>query len=95
MDAPQCVCNYKSLANIERAFRSLKTVDLKMRPIHHRTADRVRAHSFHSLMAELATIVRNTCRTPSAGADAPTFEITTTANPKQLRALALIQTVQP
>ncbi len=46
-------------------------------------------------MAELATLVRNTCRTPSAGADAPTFEITTTAHPKQLRALALIQTVQP
>ena len=46
-------------------------------------------------MAELATIVRNTCRTPSAGADAPTFEITTTANPKQLHALALIQTIRP
>ena len=157
MDAPQCVRNYKSLANVERAFRSLKTVDLKIRPIHHRTADRVRAHiflcmlayyvewhlreawrelmfadteqqakasrdpvapakrsasaqtkatthvlldgtpahSFATLMAELATIVRNTCRTPSAGADAPTFEITTTANPKQQRAFALIQMIRP
>ena len=37
------------------------------------------------------TFARNTGRTPSA-ADAPTFEITTTANAKQLRALALIQT---
>ena len=36
MDAPTCVRNYKSLANVERAFRSLKTVDLKVRPIHHR-----------------------------------------------------------
>jgi hypothetical protein len=32
------VRNYKALANVERAFRSLKTVDLKVRPIHHRTA---------------------------------------------------------
>lgn len=30
-----------------------------------------------------------------AGADSPTFQITTTANPKQLRALALIQTIRP
>jgi len=34
MDAPQCVRNYKSLSNVERAFRSLKTIDLKVRPIH-------------------------------------------------------------
>jgi len=35
-----------SLANVERAFRSLKTMDLKVRPIHHRLEDRVRAHIF-------------------------------------------------
>ena len=46
MDAPSCVRNYKSLAQVERALRSLKTVDLKVRPIHHRRADRVRAHIF-------------------------------------------------
>src|SRR5450631_3072140 len=46
MDAPSCVRNYKSLAQVERAFRSLKTVDLKVRPIHHRKPDRVRAHIF-------------------------------------------------
>ena len=46
MGAADCVRNYKSLANVERAFRSLKTIDLKVRPIHHRTADRVRAHIF-------------------------------------------------
>src|SRR4029077_14179332 len=44
MDAADCVRTYTALANVERAFRSLKTVDLKVRPIHHRTADRVRAH---------------------------------------------------
>ena len=48
---PDCVRNYKALANVERAFRSLKTVDLKVRPIHHRTADRVRAHIFLCLLA--------------------------------------------
>src|SRR5438552_6380019 len=128
MNAAQCVRNYKSLAHVERAFRSLKTIDLKVRPIHHHLADRVRAHiflcmlayyvewhmreawrelmfadtdqqakttrdpvapakrsqaalaklarhtldddtpvhSFGTLMAELATIVRNTCRAPHA-----------------------------
>ena len=156
MDAPQCVRNYKSLANVERAFRALKTIDLKVRPIHHRTADRVRAHiflcmlayyvewhmreawrelmfadteqeakavrdpvaparrsraalakaarhtlddgtpahSFSTLMAELATIVRNTCRTPQAAPDAPTFEVLTTPNAKQQRAFELIQQIR-
>ena len=51
MDAPECVRSYKSLANVERAFRSLKTIDLKVRPIHHRTADRVRAHIFLCMLA--------------------------------------------
>ncbi len=156
MDASQCVRNYKALANVERAFRSIKTMDLKVRPIHHRTADRVRAHillcmlayyvewhmreawrelmfadtdqqakatrdpvapaqrsktaqakvarhalddgtpahSFSTLMAELATIVRNTCRTPNAGLDVPTFEILTTPNAKQQRAFALLQQIR-
>ena len=155
MDAADCVRNYKALANVERAFRSLKSVDLKVRPIHHHLADRVRAHiflcllayyiewhlreawrdlmfadadqeakvtrdpvapakrskaalakiaskqlgddtpahSFATLLTELATIVRNTCRTPSAGNDAPTFEVTTTPNPKQQRALELLQQI--
>ncbi len=154
MDAPECVRNYKSLANVERAFRSLKTVDLKVRPIHHRTADRVRSHiflcmlayyvewhlreawrelmfadtdqqakatrdpvtpaqrstaaltkaarrtlddgtpvhSFATLMADLATLVRNICRTPNADPAAPTFAVITTPNPSQQRALDLIET---
>ena len=51
LDAAGCVRHYKSLSQVERAFRSLKTVDLKIRPIHHRLADRVRAHIFLCLLA--------------------------------------------
>lgn len=40
----QVVRSYKRLAAVERAFRSLKTMDLHIRPIHHHKADRVRAH---------------------------------------------------
>jgi transposase len=156
MDAPECVRNYKSLAQVERAFRSLKTVDLKVRPIHHRTADRVRAHiflcmlayyvewhmreawrelmfadtdqaakatrdpvapakrskaaqakaathtlddgtpahSFSTLLAELAGIVRNTCRSPKAGPDAPTFQLVTTPTAKQQQAFELLKKIQ-
>lgn len=153
MDAPDCVRHYKALANVERAFRSIKTVDLKVRPIHHRLADRVRAHillcmlayyvewhmkqawgeitfadtehdlkrtrdpvapaqrsesarhkaatkqlpdgspvhSFATLMADLATLVRNTCRT---GPDAPTFEVLTTPTAAQSRALDLVRAIR-
>jgi transposase len=156
MDSADCVRHYKSLANVERAFRTLKSVDLRIRPIHHRLADRVRAHiflcllayyvewhlrevwrellfadtdqaakaardpvapaqrsaaavrkattnrlddgtaahSFATLMSELSTIVRNTCRTPGAGDDASTFDIVTTPNAKQRQALELIKQIQ-
>jgi len=155
MDGPDCVRSYKRLADVERAFRSLKTIDLKIRPIHHRLADRVRAHiflcmlayyvewhmqqawrelmfadqdqaakktrdpvapairsdaalrkinrrrlhdgtpvhSFGTLMAELATIVRNTCRTPSAGQHSASFQLTTLPTPQQRRALNLIEAI--
>ena len=156
MDAASCVRSYKSLAQVERAFRSIKTIDLKVRPIHHRLESRVRAHiflcmlayyvqwhmreawraltfadteqevkltrdpvapakrsvsaqrkaqtkvledgqpvhSFATLMAEMATLVRNTCRTPGAGPNAPSFEITTRANATQQKALDLIKAIQ-
>ncbi|OYV50361.1 MAG: transposase [Burkholderiales bacterium 21-58-4] len=156
MDAAACVRTYKSLAQVERAFRSLKTVDLKVRPIHHHLEGRVRAHiflcmlayyvewhmreawrelmfadgdrqakrtrdpvaparrsqaamkkvtslmledgtpahSFHSLMQDLSTLTRNTCRTPNGAAHAPTFQITTTPTAKQKRALDLISQVK-
>ena len=155
LDAPACVRSYKSLANVERAFRSLKTIDLKVRPIHHRLADRVRAHiflcmlayyvewhlreawrellfadtdqhakatrdpvapaqrsraaqrkvasrtlddgtpahSFATLIADLASIVRNTCHAPNLTHNEASFQITTTANAQQQRALDLIQTI--
>ena len=156
MNSADCVRNYKLLVHVERAFRSLKTIDLKIRPIHHRLADRVRAHillcmlayyvewhmreawrelmfadpdqdakktrdpvapakrseaaeikatsrqlrdgtpthSFSTLLDELGTIVRNTCRTPDASPDAPTFDVTTISNPKQERAFELIKSIQ-
>lgn len=157
MDAPTCVRTYKSLAQVERAFRSIKTMDLKVRPIHHRLENRVRAHiflcmlayyvewhmrqawaqlmftdedqaaklvrdpvapakrsdtamkkvltrtledgspvhSFQTLMAQLQTIVRNTCRTPGGAVDVPAFEIITTPNHTQKRALDLINQIKP
>ena len=50
-DAEQTVTAYKDLAKVERAFRSMKTVDLKVRPIYHRSTDRVRAHVFLCMLA--------------------------------------------
>jgi transposase len=47
----ETVRHYKSLATVERAFRSLKSVDLKVRPIHHRSPERVRAHVFLCMLA--------------------------------------------
>lgn len=44
LSAQDTVRTYKNLSSVERAFRSLKTVDLKLRPIYHRLAHRVRAH---------------------------------------------------
>jgi hypothetical protein len=51
MSAEQTVRNYKSLSLVERAFRSLKTIDLNVRPIHHRKAERVRAHVLLCMLA--------------------------------------------
>ena len=51
LDATSTVRAYKDLANVERAFRSIKTVDLEVRPIHHRRADRVRAHVLLCMLA--------------------------------------------
>jgi transposase len=51
ISAEDAVLAYKRLAQIERGFRSLKTVDLKVRPIYHRLAERVRAHVFLCMLA--------------------------------------------
>ena len=68
----------------------------KAKVARRRHEDGTPIHSFPTLLAELATIVRNTghaagnaCRT-SAEADAPTFSVTTQPNPLQARAMALI-----
>jgi transposase len=157
LDADDTVRSYKLLSNVERAFRTIKTVDLKVRPIHHRLENRVRAHiflcmlayyvewhmreawrsvlfadedqdakqhrdpvapaqrsaeakrkakthklldgtpahSFRTLMQDLASIVRNTCRTPAADDDAPTFTIVTTPNQQQRRAFDLLESLAP
>jgi len=51
MTGSEAVQNYKRLSTVERAFRCMKTVDLHVRPIHHRNADRVRAHVFLCMLA--------------------------------------------
>jgi transposase len=51
LSSQQVVASYKSLSGVERAFRSLKTVDLQVRPIHHRLPDRVRAHILLCVLA--------------------------------------------
>ena len=51
LDNAATVGAYKSLAQVERAFRSLKTVDIHLRPIFHWTAPRVRAHVFLCMLA--------------------------------------------
>jgi transposase len=155
MSAADAVRNYKALANVERAFRALKTVDLKVRPIHHRLENRVRAHiflcmlayyvewhlieawrpllfadedqaakaerdpvapaerseealqkvlthtlpdgtpahSFRTLLEDLSTIVRNTCRTPGPVERSGTFDLITTPTAKQRQALELLDTI--
>lgn len=149
------VRSYKSLGQVERAFRSLKSIDLEVRPIWHRLEDRVRAHiflcmlayyvkwhmmeawrpllfadedqhakatrdpvapaqrsqsalrkvrskqlptgetvhSFSTLMASLATIVRNTCRHKLAGPAGTPFAMVTIPTTEQQRAYDLIATI--
>lgn len=155
MDAAEAVRSYKLLAQVERAFRCWKTLDLEVRPIYHHLERRVRAHlflcllayyvdwhlqeawrellfrdeevgakkerdpiapakrspsalqkarrrtlpdgspveSFHTLLANLSTVVRNTCRRGDATGGAPTFTLTTVPSPKQQRALDLVRAI--
>ena len=51
MDSADVVRAYKSLSRVERAFRSLKTVDLKIRPIFHWLDKRIRGHVFLCMLA--------------------------------------------
>ena len=155
MNADDTVRSYKLLSHVERAFRSLKTIDINVRPIRHRRETRVRAHiflcmlayyvqwhmleawrpllfcdedqqgkttrdpvapakrskpalrkvhtrtlddgtevhSFRTLLKHLSAIVRNVCRLPDSGPDAPTFDVVTTPDAKQQRAFDLLENI--
>jgi hypothetical protein len=155
LSTEDAVRRYKDLAQVERAFRSLKSIDLKIRPIYHHLEQRVRshiflcmlayyvewhmkeawrevlfsdeeqehkkardpvapaqrsakalekvhrkrledgseAHSFHTLLASLSTIVRNTCRRQGAEPEEASFTMMTRANAEQKRASALLGTI--
>jgi len=156
INAEDAVRSYKLLTRVERAFRSFKTIDLKVRPIRHYLVNRVRAHiflcmlayyvhwhmleawrpllfcdedqdakatrdpvapakrsekalrkaltkklddetpvhSFKTLIGHLSQIVRNTCRRKGAVADALSFQMTTTPNPKQQMAYDLLKAIK-
>ena len=51
LDSQGVVRSYKLLAGVERAFKTMKSVDLQVRPVHHRLVDRVRAHIFICTLA--------------------------------------------
>ena len=51
MSDEEVVAHYKNLASVERAFRSLKSIDLRVRPINHRLENRVRSHIFICMLA--------------------------------------------
>src|ERR1035438_659470 len=55
MDPAKVVATYKSLSRVERDFRSIKSIDLDLRPIHHWTESRVRAHVFICMLASYLT----------------------------------------
>jgi hypothetical protein len=131
MSADDTVRNYKSLSTVERAFRSIKSIDLKVRwhmreawaellfadedkggkptrdPVApaqrleaaqtkaqtRRLADGAPARSFRTLLEELATIVRHTCRVPSSAKTLPTFVMVATPNALQRRARELLDRI--
>ncbi|MCL2457259.1 MAG: transposase [Desulfobulbus sp.] len=51
MDASAAASVYKSLAHVERAFRSIKTMAMHVRPVFHYNSERVRAHVFLCMLA--------------------------------------------
>ena len=72
-----------------------KRSNAAMKKVHgHALEDGTPAHSYATLMKDLETIVRNTCRTPKSTGDAPSFQITTMPSDKQKRALDLISQIK-
>lgn len=55
LDTAGVVSAYKDLAGVERDFRSMKAIDIDLRPIHHHLSDRVRAHAFLCFLATYLT----------------------------------------
>ena len=156
LSAADAVRYYKALSQVERAFRSIKTMDLEVRPIRHYQEQRVRthlflcmlayyvkwhmmeawrpllfadeeqqakqtrdpvapakrsaaaeekakskqlpdgspAHSFQTLLRNLASIVRSTCRSRDADAGTPTFIIDTQQTPNQKKAFQLLKEIK-
>ena len=64
LDANAAVAAYKSLSQVERAFRSIKTVDLQVRPVFHYSAERVRAHVFLCMLAYYVEWHMRSCLKP-------------------------------
>jgi hypothetical protein len=75
------------VASARRSEEALQKV------ITHTLADGTPAHSFRTLLEELSTIVRNTCRTPGPIERSPTFDLLTTPTPLQRRAFELIDKI--
>ena len=90
---------------VERAFRTLKTADLQVPPIHHRLAKRQNAtrrgadgtppHSFRTLLEDLATVTRNRCHTRGRTDTRQTeFELDTQLSAQQARVLELLRGIR-
>ena len=101
LTAEQAVGAYKSLAQVERAFRSLKTVDLEIRPVFHWTAPRVRAHvllcmlayyvEFH-MRSRLAPLLFDDHDRAAAAAERPSIVAPAQPSPAAKRKAALRRT---
>jgi hypothetical protein len=81
MSSEQAVLNYKRLAEVERAFRTMKGVDLHVRPIRHRLEARVKAHIFLSMLAYYVQWHMIQAWAPLTFADEAEADATRTRNP--------------
>ena len=100
LDSGEAVSSYKALAQVERAFRAFNT-DLDIRPIRHRTEDRVRAHVFlrmlsyylsWHLQARLAPLLFTDDDKPAAQAARPSPVAPAARSPRALAKAATKQT---
>jgi hypothetical protein len=69
LDATGVISAYKDLAGVERDFRSMKVIDVDLRPVHHHLADRVRAHAFVCFLATYVTFHLRRTLSPLTFAD--------------------------